>query len=132
MGINLNGVYAKNKILFWDEAPGTPEWQKSTGKPIDSGLYYEAIGIFKDQAAVDAYPHWAGARPGDIIFKDVNGDDVIDGNDRVRNDKSRTPRFTGGLNVDLGYKDFDLSFLLQGAMGEFSIKRQNRVILPIS
>lgn len=117
LGINLNGVYAKNKILFWDEAPGTPEWQKSTGKPIDSGLYYEAIGIFKDQAAVDAYPHWAGARPGDIIFKDVNGDDVIDGNDRVRNDKSRTPRFTGGLNVDLGYKDFDLSFLLQGAMG---------------
>ena len=117
LGINLNGVYAKNKILFWDEAPGTPEWQKSTGKPIDSGLYYEAIGIFKDQAAVDAYPHWAGARPGDIIFKDVNGDNVIDGNDRVRNDKSRTPRFTGGLNVDLGYKDFDLSFLLQGAMG---------------
>lgn len=57
---------------------------------------------------------------------------MIDGNDRVRNDKSRTPRFTGGLNVDLGYKDFDLSFLLQGAMGEFSIKRQNRVILPIS
>ena len=42
---------------------------------------------------------------------------MIDGNDRVRNDKSRTPRFTGGLNVDLGYKDFDLSFLLQGAMG---------------
>src|SRR5699024_4566083 len=110
LGINLNGVYAKNKILFWDEAPGTPEWQKSTGKPIDSGLYYEAIGIFKDQVAVDAYPHWAGARPGDIIFKDVNGDNVIDGNDRVRNDKSRTPRFTGGLNVDLGYKDFDLSF----------------------
>ena len=99
LGINLNGVYAKNKILFWDEAPGTPEWQKSTGKPIDSGLYYEAIGIFKDQVAVDAYPHWAGARPGDIIFKDVNGDNVIDGNDRVRNDKSRTPRFTGGLNV---------------------------------
>lgn len=57
---------------------------------------------------------------------------MIDGNDRVCNDKSRTPRFTGGLNVDLGYKDFDLSFLLQGAMGEFSIKRQNRVILPIS
>ena len=102
-------------------------------KPIDSGLYYEAIGIFKDQAAVDAYPHWAGARPGDIIFKDVNGDDVIDGNDRVRNDKSRTPRFTGGLNVDLGYKDFDLSFLLQGAMGGVFYQTDRiRVILPIS
>ena len=70
------GFMLKIKFFFGDEAPGTPEWQKSTGKPIDSGLYYEAIGIFKDQAAVDAYPHWAGARPGDIIFKDVNGDNV--------------------------------------------------------
>lgn len=57
---------------------------------------------------------------------------MIDGNDRVRNDKSRTPRFTGGLNVDLGYKDFDLSFCCKVLWGEFSIKRQNRVILPIS
>lgn len=98
LGVNLNGVYAKNKILFWDEAPGVPEYQKSTGQPIGAGLYYEAIGIFKSQEEIEAYPHWAGARPGDIIFKDVNEDGQIDGNDRVRNSRSRTPRFTGGLN----------------------------------
>lgn len=45
------------------------KWQKSTGKPIDSGLYYEAIGIFKDQAAVDAYPHWAGNVRGILFSK---------------------------------------------------------------
>ena len=33
---------------------------------------YNAIGVFEDQAAVDAYPHWSAARPGDIIFQDVN------------------------------------------------------------
>jgi hypothetical protein len=44
----------------------------------------QAIGIFKNKEEVEAYPHWAGARPGDIIFKDVNEDGVIDGNDRVR------------------------------------------------
>lgn len=57
---------------------------------------------------------------------------MIDGNDRVRNDKSRTPRFTGGLNVDLGYKDFDLSFYYKVLWEEFFIKRQSRGILPIS
>lgn len=57
---------------------------------------------------------------------------MIDGNDRVRNDKSCTPRFTGGLNVDLGYKDFDLSFYYKVLWEEFFIKRQSRGILPIS
>lgn len=117
LGVNLNGVYARNKILFWDEAPGVPDYQKSTGKPIDAGLYYQAIGIFKNKEEVEAYPHWAGARPGDIIFKDVNEDGVIDGNDRVRDDRSRTPRFTGGLTVDVAYKGFDFSCMFQGAFG---------------
>ena len=117
LGINLNGVYAKNKILYWDEAPGVPEWQRSTGYPIGSTLYYEAIGIFRDEAHVESYPHWAGARPGDIIFRDYNEDGVIDGNDRIRCDKSRTPRYTGGLGIDMGWKGIDFSLLFQGAFG---------------
>ena len=122
--VSLNGGYATNKITFWDEAPGRPEYQKSTGKPIpsdpanvDSDLYYEAIGIFRDQAALDAYPHWPGARPGDIIFKDVNGDGQIDANDRIRSDKTNIPKFTGGLKISLSYHQFDFSVLLQGATG---------------
>lgn len=115
--IGLNGVYTKNKILFWDEPPGAPEYQQSTGRPINSGLYYQAIGVFEDQAAIEAYPHWNGARPGDIIFEDYNDDGVIDANDRVRHSNSRTPVFTGGLNFLMNYKGFDLSVLFQGAMG---------------
>jgi TonB-linked SusC/RagA family outer membrane protein len=116
-GVGLNGVYSKNKILFWDEAPGVPDYQKSTGRPIDAGLYYNAIGIFKDWDHVNSIPHWAGARPGDIIFEDYNNDNIIDGNDRVRYDKSKTPAFTGGLTANVAYKGFDLSILFQGAVG---------------
>lgn len=58
------------------------------------------------------YFYWVGVCLGDIIFKDVNGDNVIDGNDCVCNDKSCILWFIGGLNVDLGYKDFDFLFLL--------------------
>lgn len=122
--ISLSGGYSRNKITFWDETPGNPEWQRSTGKCIPSNpndvnqdLYYIATGIFRDQAQVDATPHWENARPGDIIFKDINNDGVIDGLDRVRNDKNNIPRFTGGLNIGLNYKQFDLSLLFQGAAG---------------
>lgn len=116
-GANFNGVYSKNKILFWDEAPGALDYQKSTGYPIGSSLLYNAIGIFKDQASIDSYPHWSGARPGDIIFEDYNNDGVIDGNDRVRENRNRIPRFTYGVNLSAKWRNLDLSVLLQGAAG---------------
>jgi TonB-linked SusC/RagA family outer membrane protein len=115
--VSINGGYAKNKIDFWDEAPGKPGYQQSTGKPMNTSTYYQAIGVFADQAAIDKIPHWSGARPGDIIFKDVNGDGKIDANDQVRNDKTNIPTFTGGINLYMQYKGFDLSILGQGATG---------------
>ena len=115
--VSGNMAFAENKILYWDEVSGVPEYQRSTGQPMNAGLYYEAIGIFKDQAAIDAYPHWENARPGDIIFKDVNGDGKIDGLDMVRNTKTDLPKYTGGLTIDLGYKNWYASILFQGAAG---------------
>lgn len=123
--VSLNGAYQKNIIKFWDETPGVPEYQKSTGYPMNSRLLYNAIGIFKDQAAVDAYPHWTNARPGDIIFEDVNNDGEINDLDRVRNTKSDIPTFTGGLNIDLGYKNFYVNILFQGAVGATTIHYSN-------
>lgn len=115
--IGVNGGYSQNKILFWDEAPGFDPWQTSTGRPVGSNLFYNAIGVFRDQAAVDAYPHWPGARPGDIIFEDYNEDGVIDGRDRVRQEYNNIPRFQGGLSLNANYKGFDLAVLFQGATG---------------
>ncbi len=122
--IGFNGGYAKNRIIFWDETPGRPDYQLTTGKPIptdpynaDNDLYYQVTGIFKDQAQVDKTPHWAGARPGDIIFADVNDDGEITADDKVRNDKSNIPTFTGGITLSMQYKGFDLSALLQGSAG---------------
>ena len=115
--VNLNGGKQKNRIDFWDEPPGAPDYQRSTGRPIGSGLYYNAIGIFRDQSAIDKYPHISNAKPGDIIFEDYNGDGKIDANDRVRYDKSDMPTFTGGLGFNLQYQGFDLSTLFQAATG---------------
>ncbi len=115
--IGFNGGWAKNKIIFWDEPAGRLPWQVSTGKPMGGGLYYNALDVFIDQAAVDAYPHWPGARPGDIRFEDVDGDGEITVDDRVRTDKSNFPTFVGGIPIAFGYKNFELNILMQGAAG---------------
>ena len=129
--VGINGGYAKNKITFWDETPGRPSYQLSTGKPMpsnvddaDAMLLYQYDGIFKDQKDVDAntldYSGVGGAGklfPGSMKFKDVNNDGKIDGNDRVRSDKNQTPTFQGGLTIGLQYKDFDLNVLFQASKG---------------
>ena len=120
--IGLNGGYAKNRIVFWDEAPGAPDWQKSTGSPMGTFLMYEFDGVFKNQAEIDANPLDYSAikndlRPGDMKYKDINGDGKINPDDRIRPDFNNTPLFQGGLTLGADYKNFDLSVLFQGAAG---------------
>lgn len=125
--VGVNGGYAKNKILKWDEAPGAPKYQQSTGKPLGSNgpafLAYLYDGVFRDEKDILAntldYSGVGGAslRPGDMKFKDVNGDGKINGDDKVRLDKTRDPTFTYGFNMGAQYKNWDLSILFQGAKG---------------
>ena len=71
----VNRGYSRNGVVFWDEPATVLPWQTQTGKPYNDptglrgNLMYNAIGVFRDQAAVDVYPHWPGARAGDIIFR---------------------------------------------------------------
>ena len=131
--VSVNGGYAKNTITFWDETPGAPEWQRSTGKPIPSNvndpnnangtLLYQYDGIFSTQAEIDANTiDYSGVgasllRPGDMRLKDINGDGKIDAQDRVRADRNNQPRFQGGLNLGARWRNFDLSILFQGSAG---------------
>ncbi|MGS2761011.1 SusC/RagA family TonB-linked outer membrane protein [Sinomicrobium sp. M5D2P9] len=120
--VSVNGGYAKNKIKFWDEAPGAPEWQRSTGSAIDAGLYYLYDGVFLDEEEIanntlDYSDITNTLRPGDMKYKDYDGDGRITPDDRVRRDRNNQPTFQGGLNLGAQYKDFDLSILFQGAAG---------------
>lgn len=120
--LSVNGGYAKNKIIFWDETPGAPEWQRSTGRVTNSWLVYDYDGVFKDLAEINANKIDYSAltnqlRPGDMKFKDTNNDGKINGDDKIRLDQNGAPTFTGGFNINLQYKGFDLSVLFQGATG---------------
>ena len=122
--VGLNGGYAKNEILEFDEPPNVLAWQTVTGRPFDTRIMYNAVGVFRDQAQVDAtVAKWPGARPGDIIFEDVNGDGTINSDDRIRLENNTIPRFQGGITIDMQYGNFDFNFLLQGATGARSYIR---------
>jgi len=119
---SVNGGYAKNSILFWDESPGAPEWQMSTGRPINTRLVYNYDGVFPDQQSIDAetldYSAITGnLRPGDMKYQDYNGDGKITPDDRVRLDNNNIPLFQGGVNLNANFKGFDLAILFQGAAG---------------
>lgn len=87
------------------------------GYPIGSFFLYEADGIFQNQAEIDASAFQTkDTRPGDVRFKDINGDGVIDQNDRTHVG-SPFPKFTYGLNLSLNWRNFDLSALFQGVYG---------------
>lgn len=132
--VSVNGGYTKNKVLFWDENPGVPSYQRATDHPFGTSGYaflaYIYDGVFKDVADItsnkmDYSAATANLRPGDMKFKDMNGDGKINSLDQVRLDRTRDPRFTGGLNINLSYKNFDLSALFQGATGGLQLLNFN-------
>lgn len=132
--VGLNGGYSKNKVLFWDENPGVADYQRATGKPFGTNgfsyLAFQFDGVFvdeKDIAAnkIDYSAAERNLRPGDMKFKDVNGDGKITDLDAVRLDKTRDPRFTGGITLNLSWKNFDFSALFQGAVGGLQVLNFN-------
>ncbi len=114
LDISGNISWARNKVKFMDEPAQSVPWQQVTGHAYGSALVYNAIGIFKTQEQVDNYPHWAGAKPGDIIFEDVSGDGKIDADDRILLPKTDAPELFYGVKVNLQYKNWTLSVLGQG------------------
>lgn len=109
-----NLSYNHNEVVFMDEPERAEEWQQRTGHPYGAWLMYDAIGIFADQAAVDNYPHWDGAKPGDVIFRDVDDDGSITSDDKILVDQTDAPEWSYGLTLDLSYKNWNLSVLAQG------------------
>ncbi|MBP6977865.1 MAG: TonB-dependent receptor [Bacteroidales bacterium] len=118
--ISMNGLYSKNKLLFFDEIAGIPEYQQQTGHPIGGTLYYRVLGVYKTAGDLEAQPYGLNGVPaqlGDLIFEDVNKDGMVDSRDMVRSYKTGTPTVSGGLSATFRYRNFDMSLLFQGAFG---------------
>ena len=108
---NLNG----GQPLIGDNVANYAITKTDNGRPIGSYYLREAIGIFQTEAEVAASAQ-IDAKPGDLKYRDMNGDNKIDDNDRAYFG-SYQPKLTYGFNGNVGYKAFDLSFGTFGTVG---------------
>lgn len=113
--VTLNGSSVGSEVLYMDEVAKPYEWMRQTGQPVGQLFGYEAEGLFQTQAEIAGSPTTVGyrAQPGDIKYKDLNGDGVINQFD-VTAIGSTKPLFFYGLSFGISYKGFDISALVQG------------------
>lgn len=88
----------------------------SPGLPLGSFYGYVVDGIFQNQNELNSYPHQSAAGVGDLRFVDVNGDGILNSDDRT-NIGSPIPTFLYGINLSVAYKGVDLSADFQGQSG---------------
>lgn len=117
--VNFNVAYVKNEITDMcgteGEDPDNSKYWRLEGYPIGSFYGYVANGYFNTEDDLKNYPKRTGQEKlGDIKYVDLDGNGKIDGADRTVIGKN-FPSWTGGLNINVYYKDFDLSMLWQGA-----------------
>jgi TonB-linked SusC/RagA family outer membrane protein len=126
-GISGNITYAKSEIINIDEASGVLDYQKQTGRPMNTYLLYNAIGIYRTQDDLNKYPHTSTPpQLGDLIYEDYNKDGKIDANDQVRTQYGNIPEITYGVLLNAGYQNFDLSAVFAGQA------RVSQYVLPES
>ncbi len=112
--IRGNITFARNKVIFMDEAANIPSYQRKTNIPVDSWFLYQSDGIYQNQQEIDNSPHPANTAPGDIRYKDVNNDGAINDLDKVRMPLVRTPEIMFGLALGGSWKNIDASVFFQG------------------
>lgn len=112
-----NITYAKNKIIEDDTARALFDYQNTRGHSTGLALGYVAEGLFQSQEEIDNSPkqELGSYTVGDIKYKDLNGDGVINAYDRTWIGYPREPRFMFGFGFTLAYKGFDLSMNFTGA-----------------
>ena len=120
-GLNLNAGASiskvKNKILQWIETPAYPNLSVVDG-PADYERGLIALGFFQSQEEIDNSPvqQFGQVKVGDIKYKDVNGDNVINENDYVAQDYGNAfPALNYAFNLGLEWKGFGINAYFQGA-----------------
>ena len=130
--VSANASYLKNKLIEYgnesgwenlDSFQGTGDISRAeNGKPFPFFYGYKTAGIFQNTDEVKAYKNdkvellQPTAVPGDVRFVDVDGNGIIDANDRTDIGKGM-PDWTFGFNLGVSWKNFDLNMMWQGTAG---------------
>ncbi len=122
VGLQIRGnfTYSKNKITEADEMVSRYPYLRRTGFRIDQAKGLIALGLFEDYEDIRNSPRqdFADPRdvmPGDIKYKDINGDGIINNDDIVPIGSTTRPNLIYGLGLSATWKGFDFNIHFQGA-----------------
>ncbi len=134
--INYNFTTLNNEVTFVGNSTGIieggsfgvgqdPPSRMEAGFPIGYFYGYKTDGIFQTQAEVDAHPDQVNAAPGDLRFVDVNGDGVINADDRTYIGDPIAD-LTMGLNLSFNYKNWDFNAYAFASIGNEIVRNYER------
>ena len=112
-------------VSFWEEYNESPESLKDPNKRItysnpNAGELYTALGLYQYVDDIYNSPLLSTTsvlRPGDIQYKDINGDGIINSDDQILRGKGNYPQYSFGFSINAGYKGFNFDAFFQGAAG---------------
>lgn len=127
-----NFTYTKNKYVYIDEIWHEYPWQIKTGRPLSYQYGYVAEGLFGSQEEIDNHAKQelgSTPMPGDIKYRDLNGDGVINSYDLAFiSELGKDPRIQYGFGVNLTYKKWDLGVFFNGsAMRKINMNKDGGV-----
>ncbi|MFI3305145.1 MAG: TonB-dependent receptor [Rikenellaceae bacterium] len=120
--LNANASFARNKILFMDEIYTGYDYKNETGGSV--GRFtdtYQYVRLYQESDFIDGVLNpelpqpYTSVYPGDAMYADMNGDGVVDDNDKTTTGYSTTPEYMFGLTGDFNYKGFNVSVQFSGA-----------------
>lgn len=142
LSLGYNVTFLKNEVLAVDNGTGFIEGgsfgvgqpapsRMEVGKPIGYFFGYKTDGIFQNQAEIDAHPSQialgANAAPGDLRYVDINGDGIINANDRT-SIGDPIPEATMGFNMQVNYKNLDLAVYTFASVGNDMVRNYERTL----
>jgi hypothetical protein len=112
-----NITYSKNEIIERDEENAYYQYQLQRGYRVDQARGLVALGLFKDYDDIRNSPTqmFGDVQPGDIKYKDINGDGVIDSGDNVAIGATTRPNLIYGIGLSARWKGLDINIHFQGA-----------------
>lgn len=132
--IRGNYTFAQNKIVNYEKTYDEYPYQDYTGLPDNVWRGYQCIGFFKDEDDIKYSPKqsWGEVKPGDLKYKDINGDGKIDENDMVPiSYKQMYPQLMYGFGGQFRYKNLTVGVLFKGT-GKVDYFRNNTGYIPFN
>lgn len=120
--VRANYTYSKNDVKDWEEANPKYPYQSYMGYPHNAVRGYQSLGLFKDEHDIATSPQqsFGSVMPGDIKYRDVNGDGIVNEDDKVPLTylagaaKDNPPMLMYGFGGEFGYKNLTIGVMFKG------------------